>query len=161
MAVVIILLRRSIHCRSVLLVQGGSWCDCMMKLSALRTCGDLSLQWCGNRCFGTSPGKPNQNASPPPDFVVWVRGVWAGCGSWYRMWGVMAPFSFFPTYVPPRKHYTRIVGPCVGLASHQIYRDSSTSRMVLQFASVDVSRHVAQTGHRVNCLPTWSVLWVP
>ena len=103
MAAVTILLRRGIDCRSVLLTQGGFWCDCMMRLSALRTCGDLSLQWCGNRCFGTSPGKPNLNACPPPDFVVWVRGIWAGCGSWYRMWGVIAPIFFFPTYVAPPK----------------------------------------------------------
>ena len=29
--------------------------------------------------------------------------------------------------------------------------------MVLWFASVPVSRPLAQSGHRVNCLPTWSV----
>ena len=66
---------------------------------------------------------------------------------------------------PPLKDHVRIVGPASVLrvifatcgARYQIYRDSSTSRMVLRLASVPVSRPLAQSGHRVNCLPTWSV----
>ena len=118
MAAVTILLRRGIDCRSVLLTQGGFWCDCMMRLSALRTCGDLSLQWCGNLCFGTSPGTPNLNACPPPDFVVWVRGKWPDVAHGIGCGGSLPPFSFFLPTLPPRKYHARIVGPCVGLASH-------------------------------------------
>ena len=107
-----------VHCRSVGGAQCISWCDCMTSLSALLTCAEPSLQLCGNLCFGPYPGKPNLNASLPPDFVVWVRGVRPGCGSCHRMWGSLPPFHFFLHTLPPRKDHVRIIGPCVGLASH-------------------------------------------
>ena len=106
------------------------------------------------------------NASPPPDFVVWVRGIRTG---WARAigCGVSLPHFLCFSYIryPPLKDHVRIVGPASVLrvifatcgARYQIYRDSSTSRMVLRLASVPVSRPLAESGHRVNCLPTWSV----
>ena len=111
-----------VHCRSVGGAQCISWCDCMTSLSALLTCAEPSLQLCGNLCFGPYPGKPNLNASPPPR----LRRL--GQRSTARMWlvpsdvGVIAPFSFFLHTFAPRKDDVRIVGPCVGLASHLCHR---------------------------------------
>ena len=164
-AAVIILLRRGIRCRSVLRAHGRSSCHCMMRLPALRACAEPSVVW--QSVFRSIAGQTEPECFPTPNFVVWIHGIRTGCGSWHLMWGVIAPFPFFPTYVAPPKRpspYSRpLRRPCESSlrARYQIYRDSSTSRMVLQFASVHVSRPLAQSGHRVNCLPTWSVLWVP
>ena len=109
------------------------------------------------------------NASPPPDFVVWVRGIRTG---WARAIGCGVSLPHFLCFssirYPPLKDHVRIVGPASVLrvifatcgARYQIYRDSSTSRMGMRLASVPVSRPLAQSGHRLNCLPTWSVLCV-
>ena len=57
------------------------------------------------------------NASPPPDFVVSVRGIRTRCGSWHRMWSVIAPA---PASV------LRVIFATCG-ARYQSYRDCLTT----------------------------------
>ena len=102
-AAVIILLRRCVHCRSVLRAQGGCCCDCMTRLSALRACAEPSVVW--QSVFRTIAGQAEPECFPTPDFVVCARGIRTGCGSWHRMWGVIAPFSSltYIRYPPPKR----------------------------------------------------------
>ena len=91
--------------------------------------------------FRSYQGKPNLSASPPSDFVSWVRGLRAADvpRPRNRMW---APLLFFHCFhVSPRKH-GRAVGPCVGLPTHSC--DQADRRAVFVGAvSVGACRSIA------------------
>ena len=82
--------------------------------------------------FRSYRGKPNLSASPPSDFVSWVRGLRAADvpRPRNRMWVPLLPFHCF--HVSPRKH-GRGVGPCGGLPTHSC--DQADRRPVFVGAS--------------------------
>ena len=119
------------------------------------THGVPTVRACALR-FMSCTGKHNLSASPPPDFVSWVRGLRTADvpRPRHRMWGPLSPFHFFYTRTPPSTNTAVQSAPASGrrLAVVTKLTEGASSSVVVRRMGAP-PKTFAPTRYNILCRP--------